>query len=78
MLFQSIEQNRREAEIALHKFGTVLRTVNTGKIKNKIGIFTRPLKLVRGGINIVKIYCVNFQPGARSVLAVPNIFKRLR
>ena len=73
VFFQRIEQLRREAEIALHKFLFVFGTVYARKVVYKIGVFAVRVKLRFGRIHIVFIYVFYFQ-APRSVLAVPNIF----
>ena len=55
MFFQCVEQRRREAEVALHKFRRVLRTVHARKIENEVRIFAVQVQFFRRTVQIVFI-----------------------
>ena len=55
MLFQRVEQRRREPEVALHKLRRVLRTVHARKIENEVRILAVQVQFFRRTAQIVFI-----------------------
>ena len=59
MLLQGVEECRGKAEIALHEFLGVLRTVHSGKVEYEVAVAAPLIELLGGGVEVVLIHGIN-------------------
>ena len=76
MPFQFRQKRRGKSVIALHELRRILRTVDAGKVKDKIALLAPFPKQGRIGVNIVLIHFYVRIDAEGAILALRNIFQR--
>ena len=75
MLLQGVEECRGKAEIALHEFLGVLRTVHSGKVEYEVAVAAPLIELLGGGVEVVFIHGINLHVAIPASLPILNIIE---
>ena len=75
MLFQTVQQVRSEAEVALHEILRILRTIHTCQIEHKVRLAAVLVQLRRRRIQIVLEDFFNVQCRTGLVFPIPDVFQ---
>ena len=75
VLLQGIEKCGGKAKVAFHELLRILRTIDTGKIEDKVAVTTPCIKLFGRGVDVVLINGINLQVAIPACLAFLNIIE---
>ena len=75
MLFQQPEERVGKAEVARSEFLRILRTVDAGKIENKVTVGAKLIQLCRRVVDIICVDLLHGKRGAGAVLPVAQILQ---
>ena len=78
MPFERCEQLQREAEVARHKLGGMLRAVDTCQMKDEICFLAILVQLFLRRIEIVLVNLIDLERRTGAILIIAKVFKRLR
>ena len=75
VLLQGVKQGAGKAEVAFHKVLWVLRTVDSGKVKDKVAFGTPLVQLRRGAVEVVLEDLIDYQITVTAGLAAFDVIE---
>ena len=75
MLFQTIQQVRGKAKVALHEVFRVLRAIHPSQMEHEVCLLAVLIQFLRSRAQVILVDFIDVQFRAGLVLTVPDIFQ---